>query len=593
MIVFCLCKSGSSKKGDVEYTWIHGKEVSFGYKKVNFPSYCVFEKSNKSCFFSSAHIVVDKNNSYTELTEKPEGISLKELLPTIQNNIVGLEFNITGNDFAFFVNSARISRARMFFLVSSDAIYFSPDLRLLLPYSARKLRHESAYSIIKYGDVPEYLSVVEDIFAIPVSTYLTINSEAFLKYLRDRNINIDDFEYYFKLSYPMDGGNIEYTKELFEKQAQYIADKDVAMLVSGGVDSSLTNFMVNEYKNSRYPAYFIYYGENDDEITYAKKAVQNTKAELNIVEFSKGNIIHAFKTAATRLIQPVGENSPIDGAVLYDYVNEETEILIDCTSADGCYGSRNYLQPLYRGMQYESNAINALTERIAIFLQQRSLRGQYRLKAKDSLMKDQYIRMLHEYIGPFGNLWFDQASSYVEKIQPYFTWYYSLIDGDNITNDTWAKYTIFKLVHYASKQTIAKTYDIRFPESYTIFPFMWLDILSDQGHYSWRDKTKNGIIKYPLKKILEKYIESDFVHREKVGLNSKLMQWIMDDNIRDYISMLVLMPGGVGEVLIGKKRCLKLIEKYRSGNIHYFMKCLLMGIAMQQNWCEANGIRIG
>jgi hypothetical protein len=243
-------------------------------------------------------------------------------------------------------------------------------------------------------------------------------------------------------------------------------------------------------------------------------------------------------------------------------------------------------------MQYESNAINALSERIAIFLQQRNLRGQHRLMPKDSLMKDKYIRVLHEYVGPFGNLWFDEASSYVEKIKPYLAWYYSLIEGENLINDTWVKYTIFKLVHYASKQTIAKTYDIRFPESYTIFPFMWLDILCDQGHYSWRDKTNNGIIKYPLKKILEEYIEFDFVHREKVGLNSMLMEWIVEGNIKDYFSMLVLSPAGVGEVLLGKKRCLKLVEKYRSGAMHYFMKRLLMGIAMQQKWCDVNGIRI-
>lgn len=76
--------------------------------------------------------------------------------------------------------------------------------------------------------------------------------------------------------------------------------------------------------------------------------------------------------------------------------------------------------------------------------------------------------------------------------------------------------TILHLIHLCAASSCQKTYlmdDLRGIN--TVYPFLWKDMLEEQGNMSWSLKVKDGVIKYPLKKALENYMPYDFVYRPK------------------------------------------------------------------------------
>ena len=75
-----------------------------------------------------------------------------------------------------------------------------------------------------------------------------------------------------------------------------------------------------------------------------------------------------------------------------------------------------------------------------------------------------------------------------------------------------AKITIRQLMHINSRQWAAKAFSVG--ESLgirTIYPYIWRDILTLQGAIPWKAKINSGVVKWPLKRLLEEYMPPEFI----------------------------------------------------------------------------------
>lgn len=539
-------------------------------------------------FTSSEPYVRNTDASYSKVKSLEP---LKDLMEKAENNFCGIEVRQTENGWKFIGHSARITRARLYYTVLRDSIVFSYDLRDLLPFTDRRLDLTGAYSILKYGDVPEYITCVEDIYTIPVGMYLEFDSNSFESILQKKMFGPDDLDYFFKLDFPMDGGDIPKTQKLLEEQFSFVASLDPLVPISGGVDSTLLNSLIDRYSDNPYPAYYMQFGDDDPELKFAKEAAKGTKAELYVGVFRPDDMIDSFQSQNEKLIQPIGESSTISIAYYFRHDLHKGRKVMDGTLADGCYGSADYNKNIIGDIPNRPRWQQRLNEEIATHLQWNRTSWENRFHPRDSNMPDPYLQYMDVYLGPFGNTLLKDAQRHCETLLPIWQRYYDYLKVDPKDQDDWMKYSVLKMVNYACKNNTAKSYDNAQPGNSGLYPFTWKALLEDQGHYHWLEKAANGIIKYPLKKILEQYKDHDFIYRKKVGLNSCFEDWIHHDPNRNFLCNLLSVKGGISEHFLGRKQN-ALISKFQKTELHPNLAHLVINLAILQAWMDRNMVTI-
>ncbi len=550
----------------------------------------IFQRNSSSVYYTSETPYLRENGNYRLQTSAE--ISLTELVTKAENNFAAFQLAKTESGWNATATSARITRARSYFILIEDGILFSDDLRELIPYSTREMNPLGAFSILKYGDVPEYITVVKGIHCVPVGQQLVFNNEKLESWLKLGAVPRDAFEFFFKLDFPMDGGDIPKSEKLMESEFEFVASLNPIVPVSGGVDSTLANCLIDKFIENPYPAYYIQFGQDDPELKFAQEAAAATKAELEIALFQPEDTIPSFEYQNEHAIQPIGESSTISTAYHFMRQGHEGHKIIDGTLADGCYGSTNYNRNVVGDIPERPQWQQRLNEWIAAQLQSRKLPRFERFHPRDSYIDDPYMQFMDVYLGPFGNMWLKDAKKHSEGLLPLWQYYYDYLKPEPQHQDDWMKYSVFKMVNYACKNNTAKSYDNSQPENSGLYPFTWLSILEDQGHYSWAEKTLENTIKYPLKKILDQYMSRDFIYRKKVGLNSCFEDWIHEPFLKDHFIKIMNRPGGAAQYFLGNKNKYLLKLYADSEPLHPNLARMIINMSILDAWLERHQISI-
>ena len=157
----------------------------------------LFNFSKDQIVFTSEVPYVRASDGYSSVFKPTK--PLAKLIPEAENNFASMELSKTVGRWNAYVSSARITRARMYFLLVDEGILWSDDMRELIPFSSREMNPSGAFSILKYGDVPEYITVVEGIFCVPVGQQLQFGASDLDTWLKLGEIPRGAFEFFFKL----------------------------------------------------------------------------------------------------------------------------------------------------------------------------------------------------------------------------------------------------------------------------------------------------------------------------------------------------------------------------------------------------------
>lgn len=516
-------------------------------------------------------------------------ILLPEDLNGLQNEVSGMVIGKEGDLIDLLAFSARISRSRLYFLIKDGSLFLSDDLRDLLPYSKRKLRKDIAYGIVKFGEAPEYHTVVEDIFCIPGGCYLRLNTIGLENNIVSGVIPESFFLPYFQIKYTMTGGDLVRTELKLMEVLQELSPFSPGLLVSGGIDSTLLNFLFDKVVDSPYPAIFLDFREAPGENEYARRSVQGTKAEWIPVTVSNESFLEDFKESIASLVYPVYDNGSVfAGHQLKKHFlssDGRTSAFIDGTLADSCYGVRDYNAPLTVG-KYQPEFYSLLKEWIYVAGAHCGIQlgG---TKPRDSFLKDEFLQDLLWYGGPFINTFFRNSRKYTEALKEKYYHYTNFLHPDD-RSKYWPVYTILKLLLYAGKQTTVKTYDALLPHQ-VYYPFMFESILEDQGRYTWEEKSEGGVVKAPLKRILEKYIDKSFIYRKKSGLQSQTRRWLLQPDARAFVIELLGRRNGIAEAMMGSKHHW-LATQFRRKEPIPDLVSLALSLSVIQYWCDIHKI---
>jgi asparagine synthetase B (glutamine-hydrolysing) len=134
-------------------------------------------------------------------------------------------------------------------------------------------------------------------------------------------------------------------------------------------------------------------------------------------------------------------------------------------------------------------------------------------------------------------------------------------------------------------RVVSKT-DLRntFSQVYTLHPYLWKDVLEEQGRISWSAKINSGIVKWPLKRLLEPYMPHCFIYRKKSGFTPDFESYTKNQKVYRLIRE-TFMNHNILDRFTNKDKFIKLIENLPTIERYSGpLRSLLWGLLFVQLW---------
>jgi len=109
------------------------------------------------------------------------------------------------------------------------------------------------------------------------------------------------------------------------------------------------------------------------------------------------------------------------------------------------------------------------------------------------------------------------------------------------TLGTEARTTIRQLLQVNSRRWAAKALSVG--ESLglrVVYPYIWRDVLMVQGKVPWSAKIRDGVVKWPLKRLLEQHMPSSFIYRRKSGFVPPFARWLTQEEFNRTVREVLL-----------------------------------------------------
>jgi asparagine synthetase B (glutamine-hydrolysing) len=159
-------------------------------------------------------------------------------------------------------------------------------------------------------------------------------------------------------------------------------------------------------------------------------------------------------------------------------------------------------------------------------------------------------------------------------------------DHDTLSYE--AKVTIRRLLHINSRQWAAKAYSVG--ESLgirVIYPYIWRDILIQQGTIPWQAKIHKGVVKWPLKRLLEEFMPHDFIYRPKSGFVPPFVQWLTFKDFNQTVHDILLASDGTIKRIVAPQIIDELLDDALQGKrLRFPVLNFLWGALFTEMWIQ-------
>lgn len=323
-------------------------------------------------------------------------------------------------------------------------------------------------------------------------------------------------------------------------EMQVVSDRPIGTLLSGGLDSSLVTVLMQKHHPEPIDAFTITFSSRDqkfeqasDDSTYARKVAAHYGFRLHEFEIEP-RITELLPLMVWHMDEPLS-----DPAAINTYMISRTArdlgivVLLNGIGGDEVFGGyRKHLACLragtYRAVcpSWLRNAIRTLARKLPVatsrrgllplrvlkrFLNYADLPEPERYLASDlSLNAEQFAQLYSDASYFHSAFWKRQQESLQDTASSYLT--------RMCLNDTLTFLPEHNLT-YSDKAAMAAGVEAR-------APLVSKDVVSTMFQASPRLRIRRGVQKYLLKKVGEKYLPRDVVHRAKASFNSPLRSWI-------------------------------------------------------------------
>jgi len=467
---------------------------------------------------------------------------------------VSMVFFKNGNNPKLYLSSDRAAINRIYYRFIDKGIAFSSSFSVLLHFAPLRTNCEAVYSILKFGYAPPPLTLSKQIHCVPPSHYIVVDVP-----------KMEIYRYpYFKFCFSEEHGfNLKRLNHILDAYSEILSRMNSCLLISGGVDSTLLAHKMSERYDKNIRSYFLAFGKKDPELVFAKEASGSLGSHLDVIYMDESRLCEIIDEIAASYDHPFNDGSVIPTYFLMKHVVHEGEkIIVDGTGADGCFGFETIASEIAWKFAYSlpttfKKLISLMYSQSGIWKRASSLEKIFRTITK-CLETDVNLGPL---VGISPNNVFSSNFTHDETIGRLSM---SLVNkltspccGAQVFKQ---RATVADIIFTCGAWAAAKT-NLRnkFPQVYTLYPFLWKDILEEQSRISWSAKVNNGIVKWPLKKLLEPYMPRRFIYRKKSGFTPNLESYIKNEKVYRLIKKTFSNPNIVDR-FVNKKSLDELTE---------------------------------
>ena len=120
-----------------------------------------------------------------------------------------------------------------------------------------------------------------------------------------------------------------------------------------------------------------------------------------------------------------------------------------------------------------------------------------------------------------------------------------------------------------------------------VYPYIWLDVLLEQGRLPWTAKVRDGVVKWPLKKLLEEFMPADFVYRKKSGFVPPLVRWLTDREFNHRVREILTRNDGFVRQILPRRVLDELLADALSGKrLRFPVLNMLWGAIFAESWIQ-------
>lgn len=454
----------------------------------------------------------------------------------------------------------------------------------------------SVFKAIEFIWIPGLSTVYEGIYKLVPGKIAKVNY---------RNFKINNFESFnLRTKSKNDTFNKNTLDNLLRSAVhrQLRADVPVALLFSGGLDSSLVYKYALE-KHQGIKTYSIKLStindEQKDDFHYADKISKQFGKNVTPLEVTSKQFINDLPLMLKHLEEPIADPAALNLYYLCKKAKSDGyKVLLSGVGGDELFfGYRRhkalYLDRLFKfipnNLKYFLETTARKTDsKIGLFRKlQKLLNGISTSKSNRILNLIRWTdpKILKSILTENARQHYEVSNSSANDSR-FEKWIGNLNDNIDPLNHTILFDREFYLpdhnLNYCDKLSMANSVEIR-------VPFLDNFVSNYARSFNWNTHLKNGIPKYMLKKVASMYFSNDIVHRSKAGFGLPIRTWIR----KDMASMIeeVLIKDKLNSAGIFQKRRLKnLFEENEKGTVD--ASYTILSILCIELWLRQINIKI-
>jgi asparagine synthase (glutamine-hydrolysing) len=389
---------------------------------------------------------------------------------------------------------------------------------------------------------------------------------------------------YFKLRFECEDGEpgardesryLPPVEQALRGSSRFLGPQRPAMMLSGGIDSSLYGCYLGEAVDGPVPGLYCQFGDDDPEIGFARQIAKRIGSDLHVARMGKAEALDVLDKVALWTDHPFSDFSSLPIAFLLESARgmaEQGTLIVECNGGDDCFG----FPDLANERKYAAkHRIPKALKRAAAPLLARTvawkLESSTGLPARVCSAVDAHERSPLDYflvLTPVAYLGLDVPRGWDEALWD------ALDDGFTAGAEEYANLgyealtTVRQLLHVNSRRWAAKALSVG--ESLglrLVYPYIWREVLTAQGQVPWSAKIRDGVVKWPLKRLLEQQMPDSFIYRDKSGFVPPFSRWLTEQEFnrrvrdvlldRDAVVTRIVPPrvfdGLLSDALRGKK----------------------------------------
>ncbi len=457
---------------------------------------------------------------------------------------------------------------------------------------------------LRVNYVPSPLSIYKNIFKLDPGTYIEINKST-------KNITQISKKKFWSLETNIKDNKLlnihdenlvieELEKKLIKSvKSQMLSDVPLGGFLSGGIDSSLITALMQRENNRSIKTFTIGFNDKQfDESIFAKKVsnyLGTDHSEIIISDKDSRNVIPLLPQIYD---EPFADSSQIPTYLICKVAKQNVTVALSGDGGDELFGGYNRytwspkiwkkisILPFFLRKKLGELSLNISERNLDIILKSFINRGGYKIHKigrallnstnVENFMQNMTLQWVEEnnLIMDFDNNKFNNSYIFQNKI-----------NNSNLTfNDPISKMIYLDTVTYLQDDILCKLDRAAMSNSLeTRLPFLDKEVVEFANKIPIHIKIKNGTGKWPLKKILSKYVPENLVDRPKTGFSIPLGKWLKGP-LRDWAESLLNEKRIAQEGFFSSKLISAKWQQHLDGNQDHSSN--LWSILMFQSWLE-------